>query len=291
MWEVYVVRVGLPVQDEARRGLRGEGERALRELLHHGVAVAPVGEVRRSDHAGVLAEHALGAAEPARGVRLIDAREDRVERARVVRGAFERVGEQAVTGDMIGPVCHGLAIGVDHEVAGGAKALKPLTGEPAEVGAGREQIDDRAVTSRRGAEVPLGFERFAERDQGEHVAGRLVMPLLRDPQGLVGVPAAERLHHVGELAGQGRVTGANTPYVSRVGGIARSRDVRHSNEVAPASRRLARERRDRGDVQRAAWIDDEFPAVLGVPVSSRGHPRGPSGALGPGGTRAVHAAG
>jgi hypothetical protein len=55
-------------------------------------------------------------------------------------------------------------------------------------------------------------------------------------------PPSPRIYR-GETCG----TGANTPYMSGVGGIASSGDVRHSNEVAPASRGLARERRDRGD--------------------------------------------
>jgi hypothetical protein len=38
-----------------------------------------------------------------------------------------------------------------------------------------------------------------------------------------------------------RVTGAKSPYLSWAGGIRGSRDIRHSNEVAPAGRRLARE--------------------------------------------------
>ena len=45
------------------------------------------------------------------------------------------------------------------------------------------------------------------------------------------------------------VTGANTPFPGGFGGIGRSRDVRHSNEVASAGRRLASKRRDRGDIQ------------------------------------------
>lgn len=79
---------------------------------------------------------------------------------------------------------------------------------------------------------------------------------------------AGALHPTIDAAGIHRfdpVTGANTPCPGGVRGIARSRDVRHSNEVAPAGRRLACERRDRGDVQHAARIHSELRAVLGVP--------------------------
>ena len=83
--EVDVVRVGLPVQDEARRRLRRELEAALGELASRSSrASCRLGRgIRRADHAGVLGEHALATGEAVAGILLIDAGEDRGERVGV----------------------------------------------------------------------------------------------------------------------------------------------------------------------------------------------------------------
>ncbi len=117
--QIDVVRVGLPVQQEAGRRLDDEGELALGQGLLDASAVAAVREVRGPDHAGVAREHERGTGEAIRRGALIDAGEDRRERARVVAVAEERVREQAVARELIRAIGDRAAVGVDREAAGG----------------------------------------------------------------------------------------------------------------------------------------------------------------------------
>ena len=73
---------------------------------------------------------------------------------------------------MIGPLLDRLAVAVDgqRQRVGAAQALEALAREAAQVGAAREQIDDRAVGARRQRRSRRRLDRLAERDQRQHVA-------------------------------------------------------------------------------------------------------------------------
>jgi hypothetical protein len=116
--EVDVVRVGLPVQDEARRAAGGEPEVSLRELGHDLLLLRRIGgRVCRADEARVLAEHALAAGEPTIRVLLVDAAKDRGERLGELAILDERVREEAVAGHVIRALLDGALVRVDHQRA------------------------------------------------------------------------------------------------------------------------------------------------------------------------------
>ena len=134
------------------------------------------------------------------------------------------------------------AIRIDRQrPRGGADPLEPLAGEPAEVGAAREQIDQRAIHARRVREVLLGLERLAHADQREHVAGIFRVPLLRDLERLVGVAAPHRTIDLGERSPQRLRRARRRPLLAllvvAVGVVARSTGDDLIHAVARVARR------------------------------------------------------
>ena len=110
------------------------------------------------EQAEVLAQDALDAAEAAVGVALLDARARAPRRPRAGWPAREQREARAGGGSrVIGALLDGLAVGVDRERQRRAppQPLEALAGEAAQVGARREEIDDRAVgAGGRGAMSP-----------------------------------------------------------------------------------------------------------------------------------------
>ncbi len=176
----------------------------LAQAPHDLAAARPVGaDPGRRDQAEVLAQDLGHAAEAALRVLARQTVLEGGERLLVLALPHQREGEQAVAGRVIGALLGGAGVGVGGQgqrgVAG--QAIEPLAGEAAQVGALREQVDDRAVGARRPRRVALCLERLAERDQRHHVAGRLGPPRRGRRDRLVDLLAAHQPHHVAELAG------------------------------------------------------------------------------------------
>jgi hypothetical protein len=145
--EVDVVGVGLPRQDEAQRRAGGADAAGGGQALLDGGALAGLaGDPGGGDQAEVLAQDALAAGEAAAGVALGEADLEGGKGVLELAGADQRRRQQAVAAQVIGAIGDRAPVGVDGDrAAGAADALEALAGEAAQVGAAREEIDDRAV--------------------------------------------------------------------------------------------------------------------------------------------------
>ena len=165
-------------------------------------------------------EHALAAEEATVGILLIDAGEDRRERAGVVAAADERVREQAMAGQVIGAIGDRAAIGVDRERARcGAERARAARRRTGAGRRGREQIDDRAVDARRARDGRCFASSASPRPISASTSpGASSCHALAIASAASGLPRAIARHHVGELAGERRDAAVRLTLVGRRSG-------------------------------------------------------------------------
>ena len=166
-----------------------------------------VAQPGRREQAEVFPQDPVRAGETPSRIFLLDARFERLEGFLEAAGAQQGPGEEAVARGVVRPVQDGFLVGVDRQPEPRlAQPFETLAGQPPQVDAAREEVDERAVGPRRRCRLPRRLPRLAQRQQGQHVARRLGAPGLGQGAGLRDPSRGQVLHHLGETPGVRRST-------------------------------------------------------------------------------------